>query len=305
VERFPLGTGGPGWGFQEPKSTHVMLDAFRLAFSDRFFWMGDPRYTPVPIRGLLSDGYVAQRSALIDPGKRIPTPAGFRLPGNPLPFEGAAAADVAASGEQATSNTAEGLQTSHFSIVDRWGNAVSFTTTLTDGFGCGIMVPGYGFLLNDGMTNFWPVPEVNPKTGNPGGNDAAPGKVPMGSTAPLIVLADGEPVLVTGSPGGAFIMAVVFQVATNVFDYGMTIQQAVDAPRIWANLSTVLWNPDYPADTIAALRALGHPVQTAPTPYPQVGSAESIAIDPATFTLSGATDPRTAPDASFGTVSPG
>jgi gamma-glutamyltranspeptidase/glutathione hydrolase len=294
VERFPIGTGGPGWGFQEPKSTHVMLEAFRLAGTDRFIWMGDPRFTPVPFQGLLSDCYLTARSALIRDDARMP---GLRIPGNPLACQPAPVVpDVVGDGGS------EGQQTSHFSIVDRWGNAVSFTTTLTDGFGTGIMVPGYGFLLNDSVSNFNSAPTKSAT--DPGANDLAPGKIGMGNTAPLMAFEDDELVLVTGSPGGAFIMAVVYQVATNVFDHGKTLQEAVDAQRIWLNLSTVLYNPGYPAETLAALRALGHPLQANPSLFPQVGSAESIAVDPETFALVGAVDPRTAPDASFGSVEP-
>jgi gamma-glutamyltranspeptidase/glutathione hydrolase len=271
------------------------MEAFRLAFSDRFKWMGDPRFTPVPFDGLLDDDYLALRSLLIKEGSRIP---GLRIPGDPHAYQPApAAAEVGADGGS------EGLQTSHFSIVDRWGNAVSFTTTLTDGFGTGIMVPGYGFVLNDSLSNFNSFPVVSPT--DPGANDMAPGKIGMGNTAPLMAFEDDEIVLVTGSPGGAFIPWVVFQVATGVFDYGLTLQEAVDADRIWANLTTVLYNPGYPAESLAALRALGHLVNANPSLFPQVGSAESIAVDPDTFALIGAVDPRTAPDASFGVVVPG
>jgi gamma-glutamyltranspeptidase/glutathione hydrolase len=293
VERFPLGAGGPGWGFQEPTATHVSMEAFRLAFSDRFKWMGDPRFTPVPFVGLLDEDYLAQRSQLIRETSRI---AGLRIPGNPLPYQ---PAPVAA--ESAPDGGSEGQQTSHYSIVDRWGNAVSFTTTLTDSFGTGIMVPGYGFLLNDSNSNFNSFPVASPT--DPGANDLAPGKIGMGNTAPLMAFEDGELVLVTGSPGGAFIPWVVFHVATGVFDYGKTLQEAVDAARIWANLSTVLYNPGYPAETLSALRALGHPLAANPSAFPQVGSAESIAVDPDTFALVGAVDPRTL-DASFGSVEP-
>jgi gamma-glutamyltranspeptidase/glutathione hydrolase len=308
IERFPYAAGDPEWGFQRPKAANAMIEAFRLAWSDRFFWLGDPRFTPVPFEGLLSSCYVDQRSALIDPDKRMPTPPGIRLPGNPLPCQGPSLAARGATVSDAVVAEEEPVlgQTSHFSIVDRWGNAVAFTTTVTDAFGTGITVPGYGFVLNDAMTNFNPnyTPAKNPSTGNPGANDVEPGKIPMGNTAPLMVFKDGEPVLVTGSPGGAFIPAVVFQVVTNMFDYGMDVQQAVDQPRIWANLTTVLRNPGIPADTVEYLRSLGHTWAANVSPFPQVGSAESIAIDTSTYALSGATDPRTAPDASFAVLAP-
>jgi gamma-glutamyltranspeptidase/glutathione hydrolase len=124
--------------------------------------------------------------------------------------------------------------TTHFSVIDKWGNAVAMSSTLADTFGSGIMVPGYGFELNDSLTLFNLTAKRDPTTGNPGANDAGPGKRPMGSMAPTIVVRDQELVLLTGTYGGSFIPSVVFGVLVNVLDQGMPLQQAVDAPRMWA-----------------------------------------------------------------------
>src|SRR5262249_9120113 len=127
---------------------------------------------------------------------------------------------------------------------------------------------------------------------DPGANDAAGGKRALGNVAPLIVLEDGEPVLATGGAGGAQIMPAVYQVVTNLLDFHTTLQQALDAPRLGGDNSTVMWNgdeppppapvayPGYPQTTLNALRALGDPVRSTPSPYPFVGGTESIAVDP-------------------------
>ena len=103
--------------------------------------------------------------------------------------------------------------------------------------------------------------------------------------------------LATGAAGGAYIMPVDFQIVTNVLDFHLTLQQAVDASRIWGNLDIIMWNPDFPAATLNAMRALGQPIRDTPSFYPQVGAVESLAIDPETFALSGAVDPRGLPEA--------
>ena len=134
------------------------------------------------------------------------------------------------------------------------------TSTLADAFGSGIMVPGYGFLLNDSLTLFNLNPRANPATGNPGANDAAGGKRPMGSMAPTLVLKDGEPFLGSGTYSGAFIPSVVLNVVLNVLEYGMPIQPAVDAPRIWDGGRERRCRPSTLAlqSLIVPLRAMGH-----------------------------------------------
>jgi gamma-glutamyltranspeptidase/glutathione hydrolase len=297
---FPFGDVGRGFGWMAPDTAHVMTEAIALAFADHFYWMGDGA---VPRDELLSDCYVAERAALIRLDARIPRVpvVQIRPVGDPFACNRPAAADLADFADESADH-----MTSHFSVLDKWGNAVSFTTTLTDAFGTGILVPGYGIVLNDALSNFNPVPTAKPGAfptpGDPGINDAGPSKRARGNTAPLIALKNGEPVLITGSPGGAFIPSVVMNVVTNVFDFGMPVQEAVNAPRMWWNMSTVLWNAGIPDATIAHLRAFGNTMQ-GPMAPPQVGGAESIAVDPVTFAVSAAKD-RLIPDASAELIAP-
>jgi gamma-glutamyltranspeptidase/glutathione hydrolase len=290
VERFGLGDTSRGLAFGDVKTVHLMLDALRLALADRDMWIGDDDVFPVPTEGLLSQGYLDARSALMSETARVPgVPLQTSLPpaGNPFPFQG-----VAPSAE---ADEAESKLTTHFSIIDKWGNAVSFTSTLADGFGSGIMVPGYGFLLNDSLINFNLDPAFNPVTGNPGANDPGPNKRAMGSTAPIIILKDGEPIALTGTLGGAFIPSVVFQVVVNLLDHHMSLQQAVDAPRFWIAVRQAAINPAY-LPLVAPLRALGHNINGVPVPFnglgAALGSASSVGVDLRTFALQGAVDPR-------------
>ncbi|HEY1369521.1 MAG TPA: gamma-glutamyltransferase, partial [Gaiellaceae bacterium] len=178
-----------GWG--SFPAMHGALEAMRLAFADRDMWIGDDEVVDLPTAGLLSDAYLSQRAAQI---RLDDTRIAVALPGDPRPFDpaGLSATDEA---------QAEGGHTTHFSIVDRWGNAVAMTTTVADSFGSGIMVPGYGFELNDSLSLFNPTPALDPATGNPGANDAGADKRPMGSMTPTIVLKGGEPILLTGTYG--------------------------------------------------------------------------------------------------------
>jgi gamma-glutamyltranspeptidase/glutathione hydrolase len=319
TERFPLGT-EPGWGFQSPNATQVLLEAMRLGIRDRQAWIGDNRpgyYADMPLRGLLSPDYLAERSALIDPHKRIaPTFAG-----DPRDFN-AQDGSPAAEAEPMPELPDTGGHTSHFTVVDRWGNVVSVTTTLGDGLGCTIAVPGYGFMLNDASgrnfdDNKTPVAGQDltvlqhgklVKIKNPGANDAAGGKRGMGNVGPVIVRKDGEPVLVTGGAGGAQIYPAVYQVITNVIDFDKSLQQALEAPRIGGDLTTVIYNaaadpvlpwfagaPQFPQTTLDELKKIGDPVQSPGQPYPWIGGTQSVAIDPQTYALSAAADPRGLP----------
>jgi gamma-glutamyltranspeptidase/glutathione hydrolase len=273
-----------GWGTFP--AMHAALESMRLAFADRDMWIGDDDLVSVPVAGLLSDGYLTDRSKLIgfDPGQRIAT----ALPGNPLPFQ---TAPLTEDDSEPTGHT------SHFSIIDKWGNAVSMTSTVADTFGSGIMVPGYGFELNDSLNLFNLTPKADPVAGNPGANDAAPDKRPMGSMSPAIVVKDGEPILVTGTYGSAFIPSLVFNVVTNVVDHGMTLQQAVDAPRMWGAVPNVARpsanfarNDGFPQATIDQMLAFGD--QIAKKTTPGFGSTSSVGVDPATLDLVGVSDKR-------------
>src|SRR5574340_1314752 len=221
LERFPLGDVTQGYGFGSPRTLHVMTEAMRLAFADRAVWIGDDDAVSVPQRALLNPDYLAARSALIQPDRRMDTPQA----GDLTPWDGSADRKPSRTRE-------ESLHTTHFAIVDRWGNMVSYTTTIEYTWGSGITVPGYGFLLNNELTDFNFLPSADAVEGNPGANDVAPHKRPRSSMAPMLLLRNGKPVAAYGSPGGATIINSVLNVTLDLIDHGMTMQQAIDAPRL-------------------------------------------------------------------------
>ncbi len=263
LKQFPLGDAAQGYGFGSPTTLHVMAEAMRLAFADRAVWMGDEDFVHVPKVGLLNPEYVATRSVMINPTSRMATP----VAGNPLPY------DTTATGNKNTRFSADHAEetrpshTTHFSVVDKWGNVVSYTTTIEATWGTGIMVPGYGFLLNNELTDFNFTPTLNAATGNPGANDVAPGKRPRSSMAPTIVFKGREPVLAYGSPGGSTIINSVLNVTLNLIDHGMSIQQAINAPRLSVTSAAgtitcegveAFMQPKFSVSTQDALRSLGH-----------------------------------------------
>jgi gamma-glutamyltranspeptidase/glutathione hydrolase len=233
-------------------------------------------------------------------------------PGNPLPYDQPPAEAVADGDPEATGHT------THFSIIDRWGNAVLMTSTVRDAFGTGITVPGYGFVLNDSLGLFNPTPRAS--ASDPGANDAAGGKRPMGNVAPTLILKGDEPFAGTGTFGSGFIPSVVFNVVLNLIEYDLPLQQAVDAPRLWTQFATGASQLNFGFDqVIAPLRAMGHVssqfggcaenVNRTPlpprNPQPNVGSAGSFGVDLDTFELAGAADVSRFPDASTVVVARG
>ena len=286
---------GYPWGFGTRNSLHVFIEAMRLAFADRDMWIGDERFTNVPASLLLNHDYLADRSQLIQRETVMCSPIAA---GNPFAYGNM-------SGTESTDE--EVGHTTHFSIIDRWGNVVVMTSTLADAFGSGIMVPGYGFLLNDSLTLFNLTPRRNPATGNPGANDAAGGKRPMGSMAPTLVMRDGEPFLGSGSYSGPFIPSVVLNVVLNVLEYGKPLQEAVEAPRVWlATTDASAVNPGF-AQLIPPLRAMGHrnrqsggcgdnlaPNASGGT---SIGSTGSFGVNFSDFSLTGGEDSVRFPDA--------
>jgi gamma-glutamyltranspeptidase/glutathione hydrolase len=282
MQRFPLGDASLGYGPGAGKTLNVMIEATRLALADRDRWIGDDDPTfgyPVPVQCLLSDEYTALRSGLISDSARIPTVA----PGDPC---------APGPGAPVEFDQSDGAHTTHFSILDKWSNVVSFTTTLTDGFGTGITVPGYGFALNDSLVNFNLSPTENPATGDPGANDPGPNRRARGSTTPVLIFKGAEPLVATGAWGGAWIPSMVLQVVSNVIDQGMPIEQAVDAPRFWLNgpAAGIGVNAGFPDASIAYLRALGQPIGL--PGGATFGATQSLGVDPVTFKLYGASDKR-------------
>ncbi len=238
---------------------HLYLEASRLAYADRNAYLGDPDFVDVPLTGLLSDGFAAQRRALIGPTAATSPVA----PGNPWPFNSAAAL-VAASADR------EGPSTTHLTVADRFGNVVTYTFTIEQIGGSAIAVPGYGFLLNNELTDFEPTPGL--------ANSPAGGKRPRSSMAPTIVVDHGRPLLAIGSPGGATIITTVLQILMNRLDLGMTLPQAIAFPRASErNSSTTQVEPAFlQLPEIAALRARGHLFSTTP----EIGAATGIEFLP-------------------------
>jgi gamma-glutamyltranspeptidase/glutathione hydrolase len=239
------GTGYEKSGAGSAVSYHYMAEAMRRYFADRSKYLGDPDFVNVPVAALLAPAYIESRRATIRPDRATP-------------------AEQIAPGLSAAS---EGNNTTHYSIADQEGNAVAVTYTLNNGYGSGVTVPGAGFLLNDEMDDFAAKPgEPNMFGLVQGENNAiAPGKRPLSSMTPTIILKDGKPFMVLGAPGGPVIITSVLQVILNVIDFGMNVQDAIDFPRIHDQ-----WRPDrldtestVSPDTVARLQRMGYQTQTA------------------------------------------
>ncbi len=250
------------------QATHVMIETMKRAYADRAAFMGDPDAVKMPIAGLTSKEYAASlRTAIGDNA----TPAADIRPGK--------AADY------------EGKNTTHFSIIDRDGNAVSNTYTLNFSYGLGLVADGTGVLLNNELDDFTAKPGAANAYGLVGfnANLPGPGRRPLSSMAPTIVLKDGKPFLVTGSPGGSRIITAVLQIISNVIDFKMPIAQAVSAPRLHQQWQPedVFVEPGFDPALLAALQARGHKI----TPSRPGTAANSIQVTPNGYV--GAADTRT------------
>jgi gamma-glutamyltranspeptidase/glutathione hydrolase len=235
---------------------HLMIAAMQRAYADRAVFLGDPDTVKVPVAGLTAKSYAAALRAQIDPERA--RPSSDIHPGEPAPREGD--------------------NTTHFSVVDSEGNAVANTYTLNYSFGLGMVADGTGILLNNELDDFAVKPMAPNLYGLVGGdaNAPGPGKRPLSSMTPTIVLKDGKPFLVTGSPGGSRIITTALQVIVNVIDRGMTLAEAVTAPRVhhqWLPDEVVV-EPGLAPDIMQALQARGHKL----TVVGAVTSANSIAI---------------------------
>ncbi|ATY12585.1 gamma-glutamyltransferase [Amycolatopsis sp. AA4] len=244
---FPLST------MDQTQALHHYLEASRLAFADRNRYIGDARYVNVPQQQLLSKRFAASRACLIDPNKAGSSPV---APGDPYaPGPGCATAPAASSDSNEQ-------HTNHFVVTDKQGNIVSYTNTIEQLAGSGITVPGRGFLLNNELTDF----NFAPTQGSaPDPNLPAPGKRPRSSMSPTIVLHDGKPFLAVGSPGGATIITTVLQILVNRLDLGMTLPDAIAAPRAsQRNAATTDAEPAFLAlPVVQGLEALGQKFKNA------------------------------------------
>ncbi|MFD2189211.1 gamma-glutamyltransferase [Pistricoccus aurantiacus] len=263
-------------GFNSAATIHVMAEAMKRAYADRSEYLGDTDFISVPLDGITSEGYADELRGQIDMDKA--TPSETIAPGNPLPYE---------------SN-----ETTHFSIADSNGLAVSNTYTINFSYGSGIVVEGAGFLLNNEMDDFSAKPGVPNAYGLIGGeaNKIEPGKRMLSSMTPTIVKKDGKNYLVTGSPGGSRIITTTLQVLMNVIDHKMNIQTAVSVPRIHHQ-----WLPDeirveqgISPDTIELLEEKGHKVSQ----QEAMGAAQSLLIDEGMYF--GGADPRRSTSSAMG-----
>ncbi|HEX8778609.1 MAG TPA: gamma-glutamyltransferase [Rhodanobacter sp.] len=266
VEPYALGR----WGYGSPRSVHYLAEAERRAFADRNTYLGDPAFAHNPIDRLLSAGHLAKLRATILPEKATPS-----------------------SGIQGSLGQPEGNHTTHYSVMDKDGTAVAVTYTINYLFGIRQIAGDTGFFLNDEMDDFTGKPGEANGAGLVQGviNQVEPGKRPLSSMTPTIVLRDGKPFLITGSPGSATIISTTTESIVNVVDYGMNLQQAIDAPRMHHQ-----WYPDVvyvepgllTPQARKALESLGYMFKTRRS----IGADEAIMVDPETGLLEGANDPR-------------
>ena len=273
LENFDLAK----WGFGSADAMQVMAEAEKYAYADRSEYLGDPDFVKVPQQALTSKAYAKTLAQQIDVNKARPS-ADIK-PGKLAPYE---------------SN-----QTTHFSVVDKDGNAVAVTYTLNTYFGSGVVAGNSGILMNNEMDDFSAKPGTPNVYGLVGGeaNAIQPAKRPLSSMSPTIVAKDGKTWLVTGSPGGSRIITTVLQIVVNSIDFGMNVAEATNAPRFHHQ-----WLPDqlrvekgFSPDTLRLLEAKGQHVKV----LPAMGSTQSIMIGPDGMRY-GASDPRSVDDLSAG-----
>ena len=269
-------------GDRTAASMHLIAEAYRRAYMDRADYLGDPDYNSIPVSQLTSKAYAAAWRKSISPDAASPS-AGLVRPVGFLP----------PAPETAGQRRPESNNTTHFSVVDGEGNAVAVTTTLNDSFGSRVTAGSLGFLLNDEMDDFAAklgVPNIYGLIQGPA-NAIAPGKRPLSSMTPTIVLQDGKLRFVLGSPGGARIITTVANIFLSASEGGLNIQQAVDAPRFHHQYlpDKLYLEPGFTPETLAGLRALGYDLDIKGGHW---SNGECIAIDPKTGDLLGGQDHR-------------
>ena len=266
LDGYPLGR----WGYGSVQTTHVLVEAERHAFADRNTYLGDPAFVHNPIDKLLSNANIERIRSRILADRATPS-----------------------SEVKGSLGAAEGRHTTHFSVLDAKGNAVSVTYSINYLFGVGMMAGDTGFFLNNTMDDFTSKPGIPNSFGLVQGhvNEIQPGKIPLSSMVPSIVLKHGKVFMVTGSPGGSTIISTTLESMINVIDFGMNMQQAVDAPRVHMQWypDQVFVEPGYlTSATQAALEKMGYTFKIVPA----WGADEAILVNPETHRLEGANDRR-------------
>ena len=280
-------------GNRSSESVHLTLEAFQRAFFDRAEFLGDPDFTKIPVAQLIDKRYAAAWRETIDP-KHASISRNLRRPEIFSRLEQDAALHAPPFAARDTPHT------THYSVVDPEGNAVAVTTTLNDDFGSRVTAEGLGFLLNDEMDDFAAKPGAPNFYGLVQGpaNAVGPGKRPLSSMTPTMVVKDGKLFLVLGSPGGSRIITTVANILMGVVDYGMNIQESVNAPRFHNQ-----WLPDvssveqwFSPDTVRMLEQMGHKTEFGETEggvwYPYWSDGECIAVDLKSGERLGASDGR-------------
>ncbi len=278
LERYDLAT------MSDADALHHYLEASALAFADRGRYLGDPAYVDVPQRDLLSEEFAAERACAIDPDTAMDKPT---LAGDVTTYDGQC--DDATSATRRQPGDTENVETSNLTVADRWGNVVEYTLTIEQTGGSGIVVPGRGFLLNNELTDF----SLAYDRSDP--NRIQPGKRPRSSMSPTILLRDGKPALALGSPGGSTIITTVLQTIVNRVDRGMTLPEALAAPRAsQRNTASVTAEPEFIEAYGPLLTPYGHrftPAGDAFTSAAEIGAATAIDFGPGGL-LTVAAEPR-------------
>jgi gamma-glutamyltranspeptidase / glutathione hydrolase len=271
-------------GAASPEARHLEIEAMRRAYLDRARHLGDPDFVQIPLARLLSKEYAKTLAATIDRAK--------------------ASSSVELGKDIVTATSQEPEETTHYSVIDKDGMAVSTTTTLEGGYGSRVVVKGAGFILNNEMGDFNKNPGVTLSDGTIGtpANLIDPGKRMLSSMTPAIVSRNGKVVLITGSPGGRTIINTVFNVVLNVTEFGMDVRAAVDAPRMhhqWLPDQVTIERSGATDEMVAALKKMGHTVRAGNVQ----GDANSIGVD-ASGVAWGAADSRS-PDGKASAAAPG
>jgi gamma-glutamyltranspeptidase / glutathione hydrolase len=250
-------------GFGTPQTIQALLEAARIAFADRTLYIADPATFQIPLAWLISKEYAAERRAGIALDRAQP-----QEPGTPAGWQ---------PSQASSSQDNESLHTTHLTIVDGEGNIVTTTQTANGVWGSGVTVPGTGMLLNNGMSN------LDPRPGR--ANSIAPGKRGRSTVSPTLLSSGGRPWVALGTPGGNRIIPAIVQAVSNLIDHGMTLQEAVEAPRCYAGMEPLVeLEPDFADATCQSVEAMGHQIYRAPR---VAGGMQAIMLE-ADGTLTGA-----------------